>query len=94
MTTTPRYKGVSLDLGGTVFTVAAMSLGIIESFQDRIQAVEAGQEINPLPVVVDLLHACLKRNHSDIPRSLVADHVDLDNWEECMAMVLVSCQRL
>lgn len=88
MPATPRYKGQRIDLGGTVYTVPAMNAGTFEDFEDRINALQAGQEPKPVTLVVDLLHRCLRRNYPEIEREVVREGVDLDNWSELFAMVM------
>ena len=88
MSQQPKYKGVELAIGEQVLILPPMSCGIVEAFEPRLLALNEGTEVQPLKVVADLMHACLKRNYPDLPRDVVADHVDMDNWEECFARVL------
>jgi hypothetical protein len=84
----PRYKGFRVDLGGSGFTVPAMNVGTIEAYAERIQALQEGQDNLPMVLVADLLHRSLLRNYPELPRELVADHVDADNWPELFAMLM------
>lgn len=84
----PRYRGFSVDMGGTVFVVPAMNAGTIEDYWDRIQALQAGTEAMPIMLVVDLLHRALLRNYPGMGRQVARDHVDADNWQELFAMLM------
>ena len=84
----PRYKGFPVDIGGAVFIVPAMNVGTIETHAERIQALQDGQDNMPMVLVADLLHSSLQRNYPELPRELVADHVDADNWPELFAMLM------
>jgi hypothetical protein len=88
MTGTPRYKGFPLDLPGGTLTVPAMSAGTLEDLEDRINALQSGNEPKPMQLVVELLHRCLRRNYPDLPVDPIRDHVDLNNWPELLAMVM------
>jgi hypothetical protein len=88
MSSTPRFKGVSVDLGGTIYVVPAMNAGTFEDFEDRIAALQGGRELKPVGLVVDLLHRCLRRNYPEIDRNVVREFVDLDNWGELFAIVM------
>lgn len=87
---TLRHRGITIDIGGTPYVVPAMSLGIIEDFQTQIDAFEAGTHERPMGLVLDLLHACLRRNYPDLPRELLRDFVDMDNFAELFAVVMGS----
>lgn len=88
MSGTPKYKGRPVTLGEAVFIVPAMNAGTFEDYEDRIMAMQAGQEPRPVALVVDLLHRCLLRNYPDIEREVVREYVDVDNWVELFAMVM------
>jgi len=88
MSQAPRFKGLPIDLGGTTYIVPPMNAGTFEDFEDRIAALQGGQEPRPVALVVDLLHRSLRRNYPEISREVVRDHVDLDNWTELFAMVM------
>lgn len=88
MSGTPKYKGRPVTLGAAVFIVPAMNAGTFEDYEERILAMQAGQEARPVALVVDLLHRCLRRNYPEIDREVVRDNVDLDNWTELFAMMM------
>jgi hypothetical protein len=88
MSQLPRYKGLPIELDGQTFIVPPMNAGTFEDFEDRISAIQTGTEPRPVGLVVDLLHRSLRRNYPEMPRDLVRDHVDLDNWTELFAMVM------
>jgi hypothetical protein len=84
----PRYRGFAVDLGGAVFIVPALNVGAIRDFQDRIEALQAGQDPMPILLLAELLHRALLRNYPTLSRELVDDHVDGDNWPELFAMLM------
>lgn len=84
----PRFKGFPFDLGDRTLIVPAMNAGTFEDFEQRIVALQQGQEPKPVALVVDLLHRCLRRNYPEISRDEVREFVDLDNWSELFAMVM------
>lgn len=84
----PRYKGFPFQLGDQEVTVPAMNAGTFEDFEERIAALQRGEEAKPVALVVDLLHRCLRRNYPDMTRETVREHVDLDNWQQLFAMVM------
>lgn len=88
MISTPRYKGVPVVLGDTTYVLPAMNAGTFEDYEDRINALQAGQEPRPVGLVVDLVHRSLRRNYPELERDMVREHVDLDNWAELFAMVM------
>jgi hypothetical protein len=84
----PRYKGFPVDMGGVVYVVPAMNAGTIEDYWDRIQALQAGREPMPIMLVVDLMHRALLRNYPHMLRETVRDHIDANNWEEILSMLM------
>jgi hypothetical protein len=85
----PRFKGFPLELDGAAYTVPAMNAGTVEDFEDRIKALQTGMlDSSPVSLVTDLVHRSLLRNYPTLPREVVRDHVDMDNWAELFSMVM------
>lgn len=81
--------GVIVNLGGTDYEVPPLSLGSLETLQDRLGAFNAG-DISPktVAVVVDATLLALKRNYPDMTRERVGDLLDLGNMLRVMQAVM------
>lgn len=89
---TPKVKGIPLVLGGVTYILPPASLATLEHLGPKLDALNAkmsGQgsvELAEFSVAVDLVTACLRRNHADIDRTVVAEHIGLESIGEVMAM--------
>ncbi len=94
MSTTPLVKGIALVLGNTTYTLPAASLATLEANADQLDKVNAAFTnggsfgLRDMLFVTDFATACLRRNYPDIDRSVVAEHVGLDNVIDVLQMCL------
>lgn len=88
--TAPRFRGAPFELGGTQYTVPALSLGAIEEFESRIAAFEQMLVIDQVRFVVDIAHRALSRNYPDLKRAELAELIDLHNAFELFAAILTT----
>lgn len=94
MSNTPLIKGISLVLGGVTYTLPAASLATLEANADQLDKVNAAFAsggsfgLRDMLFVTDFATACLRRNYPDINRSVVAEHVGLDNVIDVLQMCL------
>jgi hypothetical protein len=94
MSTTPSIKGIPLILGGVTYTLPAASLATLEANADQLDKVNAAFAtggsfgLRDMLFVTDFATACLRRNYPDIDRSVVAEHVGLDNVIDVLQMCL------
>lgn len=75
MSTTPKFKGVPVELGGQSFIVPPLSLGALETLGPSLAKFSAGQD--QVKTSIDIVHAALVRNYPQITRAEVADLVDM-----------------
>jgi hypothetical protein len=83
--------GVEFDFGGgRVFTMAPLSLGVIQRLQKRLENLSTDSALNPesLSTIVQATHASLKRNYPDITEEQVGDLVDVGNMLDVVSLVL------
>jgi len=78
--------GIKLNLGGTDYTVPPISIGSLEEIWPRLEAYSG--KLTDGSLVVDALHAALRRNYPDITRETVAAGVDLANFGDVMEAVM------
>lgn len=88
MSTTPRFAGVDVVLGGRTFVLPPMSLGIVEKFQARIDTFLKGTETNAIGLMIDVMHACLRRNYPELTRDEVGDLLDTTTINEAFITLL------
>jgi hypothetical protein len=94
MSNTPLIKGIPLTLGNTTYTLPAASLATLEANADQLDKVNAAFTsggsfgLRDMLFVTDFATACLRRNYPDIDRSVVAEHVGLDNVIDVLQMCL------
>lgn len=81
--------GIVLRLGDTDYTVPPLSLGSLESLQDRLATFNAG-EVTPasVAVVIDATLMALQRNYPDMTRPQVSELLDLGNMLAIMQAVM------
>lgn len=82
---TPRFKGVSLELGGHTFIVPPLTLGAFEDHAEQLKNF-SGREpsLSDVKLVVDLLTAALQRNYPSVNRKAVRRLVDLQTMVPVM----------
>jgi len=83
--------GVEYDFGGgRVYTIAPLSLGALETLQDRLDQLHTLSSIDPVAVktVVDATHMALRRNYPDITREEVAELLDVSNIGDVLQCLL------
>jgi hypothetical protein len=80
---TTLIQGEIVNLGGTDYTVPALTIRQIRELGDKIQSLS---KINPLTdgaesldPLLDVAHAALSRNYPDLKREQMDDLVDLRN---------------
>mgnify|MGYP000473455099 CR=1 FL=1 len=94
MSATPLVKGIPLTLGNATYTLPAASLATLEANADQLDKVNAAFTsggsfgLRDMLFVTDFATACLRRNYPDIDRSVVAEHVGLDNVIDVLQMCL------
>jgi hypothetical protein len=81
-------KGIKMELGGTVYIVPPLSLGAIETMQERIGRFTAGANLESVGTVIDALHSALLRNYPEMTREQVANMVDLGEMQEVMEAIM------
>lgn len=75
------FDGQAITLAGVAYTMPAINAATAKRYWARIEAMKAGVEPDPLGLVADLVHACLRRNYPEIDAEHVAECVDLDNMD-------------
>lgn len=84
----PRFAGAEVVLGGIAYTAAPLSLGAVKRLVPRIEAYGQLGLPEQIDVAIEVLHASLARNHSDITREQIEDVVDLGNMQQLFTSVL------
>lgn len=82
------HDGVAVTIGGVNRVLAPMLAPTARRLWDRIKAMQSGSMDLPdqLELTIDMVHACLQRNHPDLSREAVEQHVDVGNYDELGAM--------
>jgi len=81
---TPKIKGVPVEMGGDTYIVPPLTLGRLDYFRERINAAQAGGNVLDAAtqrLAVEVVHAALVRNYPALTVDDVAELVDL----ACMA---------
>jgi len=85
-------EGEEVSLGGTKYTVPALTLGQIRRMKDKIQALAT---LNPMTAddgnfndFLDVVHAALGRNYPDLTREQLVDLIDLRNVKPLMQAIV------
>lgn len=82
-----RCEGLPVILAGLPHVMPPLNGAAAKKYWDRIQAMQTGQEADPIGLTITLVTACLRRNYSGITEEWVAEHVDMNNWEGLSAAV-------
>jgi hypothetical protein len=80
-----RFTGLPVELGGVQYTMPPLSARAARLYWPRMQAMQRGEEPEPLQLAAEVVHACLARNYPDLSQEQVEDLVDLGNSEELLA---------
>ena len=75
MSNTPKFKGVPVELGGTVYIIPPLSLGALETLESAMAEFQSGK--NQVKNSISIVHAALVRNYPEVTRAEVADLVDM-----------------
>lgn len=86
--TTPKFKGIQVELGNVSYVVPPLPLGALEVFQDRMSTFTGGMDPESIRFTIDVAHASLKRNYPDLTRDDVAELIDVGNMQEILDAVL------
>ena len=84
-----RVKGVKFQLGDKTLILPPLSLRAFDQLLPRINAFMANKESpDDTMVVVEAVHAALKRNYPDVTLEEVGDAVGLENMAEVLEAVM------
>ncbi len=81
----PQFPGFPVVINGVERTMPALSAKAAKVLWPRMLALQEGKEPDPLGLAAAVAHACLVRNHPELTEDEVAEHVDLDNYEQLLA---------
>ena len=79
--------GLPVTLGGVAYTMPSINARAAKAYWPRVEAMQNGNEPDPLGLVAEMVHACLLRNYPEITFDTVQDGVDMDNLDELSAKV-------
>jgi hypothetical protein len=90
MTSMTKFKGVEVEFSnGEKMIVPPLTLGNLETFQERLMKFKGGIDIDSISLVLDCTTLALQRNYPKITRDKVASElVDLGNMENVMLAVM------
>jgi len=85
---TPKIKGVRVEIGEVGYIVPPLSLGSLSLFQERVAAL--GEDVSPLDpafqrLAVEVIHAAMVRNYPSMSVADVGNLIDLGNMPEAWA---------
>ena len=86
MSSTPKFKGAPVELGGETFIIAPLSLGALETLGPAMVEFAAG--VNQTKTSIDIVHAALTRNYPEMTRAQVADLVDVQTMNAVVDAVM------
>lgn len=70
--------GREIKIGDKVYVMPALTLGMLELYQDRIDAFQNGEvSSKSWTTVIDVVHSALKRNYPEMDRSVVTENLEL-----------------
>lgn len=70
--------GKEIKIGDKVYVMPALTLGMLELYQDRIDAFQNGEvSSKSWTTVIDVVHSALKRNYPEMDRSVVTENLEL-----------------
>ena len=81
------HDGIEVKLGGRIYIMPALSAAASKRYWERIEALRAQRESDPMGLTIQLVAACLSRNYPEIDEAWVEQHLDLDNWESLSTAV-------
>jgi len=80
---TPKFEGVEVKIGGTVYTVPPLSLRQVKSLQSTLAEFRSltadGFDVAMFDKVLLVVQTALSRNYPDITLDALADMLDLTN---------------
>lgn len=85
------WPGVRFDFGGgRVYIVAALSLHALQTMRQQIAKLPTLTALDDeaIAIIIELVHAALKRNYTEITKTQVAGLLDVANMGEAYATVL------
>lgn len=85
---TTKYKGIEIELGGTVYVVPPIALGDLEQLQDRIEKFDGTTSKESVDTVVDAAYAALKRNYPEITKDQLRIDLDVANFVDVFTAVV------
>jgi hypothetical protein len=87
----PRFAGVDVVIGGTVYTVPPLAIRKLREMMPKIQSIEI--EPSGLPSegsmedVIDVMHAALSRNYTALDREELAEALDIISFPKTLNAV-------
>lgn len=89
---TPKIKGVPVEMGGEVYIIPPLTLGRLDYFRERI-AKASGDGANMLNpdtqrLALEVVHAALVRNYPDMTVDAVGEILDLGNMGEAFTATM------
>lgn len=87
MAGTVKVKGIPVELGGVIYVMPPLSLGVLEQMGPKITAFDPS-DFTQMGTVIDIAHASLARNYPELTREQVGEIVDLGNFQEVFTAVM------
>lgn len=94
----PRFRGKTIDLGGTDYVIPPLSFRQVQELSDDISRItalrqrvlegdaDAGTEVFVL--MADVAHAAMSRNYPHLSKAELSDLLDMGNIREVFACVM------
>ena len=91
----PRFAGIEVAIGGTVYTVPPLAMRSVRALMPKIQAIEIEPSGIPteasMEYVFDIMHAALRRNYPELTRDEMADALDIVSFPLALNAVFGAC---
>lgn len=85
---TIKIPGIPLILDGVEYIVPPLPLGFLELHGDQLSGDLSRLNSATVKLVVDAVHASLRRNYPELAREVVRDALDVGNFSEAMEAVM------
>lgn len=89
ITSTPKCKGIPVELGGHTLVVPPLALGDLESLQEKIAGFKGDvTDLGQVSACIDVAHRAISRNYPEVTRADVAAWIDVANMNEVFEAVM------
>src|SRR5258708_2927764 len=82
--------GKEVTIGDRTFVMPPLTLGMLELYQDRIDAFQSGEAVTSKSwtTVIDVVHGALKRNYPELDRTVITENMEMRHIADIFAALM------